>query len=837
MPPSALTIRRAAGARPRAWRLPLPSPTPVACAAALALWSPFFAGAVESDAESEAAPLRISSSLAAPVGGTDAKDLPIYFEADRLDGTPGLKTHASGNVRLKRGDLTMRADDITHTADSNMAEALGSVRISRRGDIFSGPALSLQLDTLEGEFTHPTYRFARTGAGGQAEKVEFLGNNKLRAIGATYSSCTPENTAEPSDLDWVLTTSDVYMDFETNEGRAKNAVIRFMGVPILAAPVLTFPLSDERKSGFLPPSFDIDNKSGFELSQPYYWNIAPNRDATITPTLSTRRGAGVEGEFRYLSDSDQGTIEVMALPNDQVAKRDRGMINAQHKGELVRAGSPSLTNYDWQWLRVSDDDYWKDFTRSRATLTPRLYGSHASIERQINTRAWGLGSSQTALYARVQSWQTLQDLDPAASPDARIISPYRREPQIGLRSRSTSDAGLVWNFETEVNRFGNEDSTRVTGDRLHALGTISRPFGDAGWNFTPKLSLNAASYSLDRNDASIGTKRSQSRVIPTASLDGGVVYERPINWFGGSQIQTLEPRVQYVYTPYKRQSDIPQFDSAIRDFNQYSIFSENAFTGVDRVSDANQLSLGVTTRILDADTGGEIMRLGMVQKVQFDDQRITADDGPVNTQRWSDLLLLGSTSVVPHWYFDSTAQYSARDSRIERSLLGIRYNPSDFRTISANYRYTRDSSEQLDVGWQWPIAGRSPAAEAVASALAQAAGVKPTPGSAAGCGGTWYSVGRLNYSLRDKRLSDALVGLEYDGGCWIARVVAERTSIGKTEAATRLMFQLELVGLSRLGSSPLRALKDNIPGYRLLREDTGLLTAPPVPPSAYVNDD
>lgn len=802
-----------------------------------AVQPPAQAPQAETDPEATlAAPLRISSSLAAPVGGTDAKDLPIYFEADRLDGTPGIKTHASGDVRLKRGDMLMRADEVTHTADINTAEALGHVRILKRGDIFSGPALTLQLDTLEGEFTNPTYRFARTGAGGQADKVEFLGNNKLRAIRATYSSCTPENTADPTDLDWVLTTSSVYMDFESNEGRAENAVIRFKGVPILAAPVLTFPLSDERKSGFLPPSFDVDSKSGFELSQPYYWNIAPNRDATITPTLSTRRGAGLQAEFRYLENSDQGSIQVMALPNDQVAGRDRGMVNAQHKGELTQAGSPSLTNYEFQWLRVSDDDYWKDFTRTRDTITPRLYDSHAGIERQINTRAWGLGASQTSLYARVQTWQTLQDLDPDAGADAKIISPYRREPQIGLRSRSTSDSGLIWNFETEVNRFGNEDSTRVTGDRVHALGTISRPFGDAGWNFTPKISLNAASYALDRNDASLGMKLNQSRIIPTTSLDGGLVYERPVGWFGRSLIQTLEPRVQYVYTPYKEQSGLPQFDSAIRDFNQYSIFSENAFTGVDRVSDANQLTLGVTTRILDAGNGGEIMRLGVVQKVQFADQRITADDGPPNTERWSDLLLLGSTSVIPHWYFDSTAQYSARDRRIERSLLGIRYNPSDFRTISANYRYTRDSSEQIDVGWQWPIAGRSPAAEAVAQALAQAAGVKPTSGGA-GCGGTWYSVGRLNYSLKDSRLSDALAGIEYDGGCWIARVVAARTSIGKAEAATRLMFQLELVGLSRLGSSPLRTLKDNIPGYRLLREDTGLLTAPPVPPSAYLNDE
>ncbi|HET6787117.1 MAG TPA: LPS assembly protein LptD, partial [Aquabacterium sp.] len=355
----------------------------------------------------------------------------------------------------------------------------------------------------------PTYRFARTGAGGQAERVEFLGPTKLRATGATYTSCTPENTAEP---DWVLSTRSVSMDFEANEGRAENAVVRFLGVPILAAPVLTFPLSEERKSGFLPPNFDIDNKSGFEFALPYYWNIAPNRDATLTPTFSSRRGLGMEAETRYLYSGDRGALRAVGLPHDQVADRQRGLLDFQHQGDLNRAGSPTLTTYDLRWRRVSDDDYWKDFPRNLPTLTPRLYDSHAGIERQINTRAWGLGASQTTMYARVQSWQTLQDLDPQADASARIISPYRREPQVGVRSRSLSESGWLWRFEGEFNRFTNEDRERVSGNRLHALAQIERPMGSTGWNLTPKLSVNAASYDLD-NPLSTGSNQ-VSRVIP-----------------------------------------------------------------------------------------------------------------------------------------------------------------------------------------------------------------------------------------------------------------------------------------------------------------------------------
>jgi LPS-assembly protein len=808
--------------------------THVACAAWLALLASSLA---HSEGKGTAAPnaangisltadpnLRMSSSLALPVAGPDNPALPVYFEADRIEGTPGERTKATGAVRLRRGDLTLRADEVTHTQADNLVQAQGQVRITRRGDVYSGPKLWLKLDTLQGEFTHPTYRFARTGAGGQAEQVIFEGPHKLTAKGATYTSCTPENTAS---ADWLLSTSSVSMDFERNEGRAENAVIRFKGVPILAAPVLTFPLSDERKSGFLPPSFDIDNKSGFEFAQPYYWNIAPNRDATLTPTLSTRRGLGLETEFRYLEPHDQGKLNLVVLPHDRLAGRERTLIDMTHQGNLNRADSPTLTNYSVKWQQVSDDNYWKDFPRGLPSMTPRLYDQHLSVERQINTRAWGLGASQTSLYANVQSWQALQDLDPQADPSTRLIAPYRRVPQVGLRSRSNSESGWQWNIEGEFNRFTNEDASRASGNRLHALAHVQRPFGDAGWTLTPALSVNAASYVLDVKDGQ--PLHTATRLIPTASLDAVATFERPIHWLGQDLIQTLEPHAQYVYTPYKAQSQLPLFDSAVRDFNQYSIFDANAFTGVDRVSDANQLTLGLSSRFINPRSGVESLRVGVVQKVQFADQRVTPDDGPPVTQRLSDLLLLASSTVLPNWTVDTTVQYSSQYSRAERSLVGVRYSPGPWRTVSANYRYTRGSSEQIDLGWQWPLSGRPPSLDnAPAPNMLAAAAMdgKVAPRSTNECGGTWYSVGRMSYSLKDGRVSDALLGVEYDGGCWIGRVVAERVSVGRADASTRLMFQLELVGLSRLGSSPLRALKDNIPGYRLLREESSLIAAP-----------
>lgn len=812
-------------------------------ASAVPAATPVSASAAASAAGSSSSvnnPLRFTFTLPAPQVNQRNGKLPLFFEADNLEGESGSRTRATGSVRLRQGDLVVRADELTHTQADNTARALGHVVIMRNGNIFSGPELTLKLDTLEGEFIRPHFWFARTRAGGDADLVEFLGENKLRAFKTTYSSCTPANTPDgtPGEPDWSLKTSSIYLDFDANEGKAESAVIWFKGVPILAAPTLTFPLNDARKSGWLPPSFDFDSKSGFEMSAPYYWNIAPDKDMTLAPTLSVRRGAGLDAEYRYLTPHDEGTLHVVGLPDDRVAMRPRGLLDYSDKGNLNDGNLLSQTNYELRWLRVSDDDYWKDFPHGLPSLTPRLYDSHANIERQLNSRNWGLGDSQTTLYGGVQSWQTLRDLDPLADPtQSGIDTPYRREPQLGVRTRSGNETGMIWGLQGEFNRFTNADPTKPIGNRLNATGELGRSFNFGGLNLTPKVALNAASYDLDQ--AMSNGSRSATRVLPTFSLDSGLTMERPVHVFDRDLTQTLEPRIQYVRTPYKDQSFLPLFDSAPRDFNQYAIYNENAFTGGDRISDANQVTVGVTSRLVDDMTGVEAMRLGIVQKLLLADQRINPDGPDPITQRLSDLLLLGSTSVIPKWSLDGTAQFNAQNHAMSRGLMGVRYSPGPWRTVGLAYRYTRDASEQVDLGWQWPLAGPVPSTaqvrdQAVADPM-NLTGRRPINGSA--CGGTWYSVGRMSYSMRDSRLTDALLGVEYDAGCWIGRVVAERVSVGRDQASTRLMFQLELAGLSRisLGTNPLRTLKDNIPGYQLLHDDS--VAAPTTGTTPYSTDD
>ncbi|MEP7300745.1 MAG: LPS-assembly protein LptD [Caldimonas sp.] len=733
--------------------------------------------------------LRSAPSLQPPPRGEVARTLPIILRARELRGRPDLDAEAIGDVEFRRGSVVIRADRLSYEQAEDLARATGNVVVSRDGNVFFGPELQLKVERFEGFFRSPTYRFARTGAGGKATLIEFIDDQRAAALDATYSSCTPEDGNEPV---WILKAGRIDIDNEINEGVAHDAVLRFYGVPILASPVLSFPLNDERKSGFLPPSVGLDSRSGFQAAIPYYWNIAPNRDATFTLSESLRRGVGLDSEFRYLEPGYVGEANLKVLPNDRSAGRSRYALRLAHEG-LLKDGVFAQAHV----LRVSDDDYWKDFPGELKTPTPRLLQTDLQLSRPFGD--W-------TSYARVQRWQVLQSADPTTRIDP---PPYERLPQIGARYAAPWRGGFDLAFEAEFNRFSNPDDNylapRRTGTRAHALGALSRPFYSPGWTLTPKFSFNAASYAVD--PALVDGRRNAARVIPTLSVDSAWTFERDTSFFGRAMRQTLEPRVFYVNTPFRQQDALPNFDAAEKDFNFDSIFTENAFSGVDRVSDAHHVTLGAVSRMLDPQTGVEAFRVGLAQGYRFRDERVTPDGVPL-TRRFSNVLVTASTSLVPNWQFDAETQFNPDNRRIARSLAGFRYSPGAFRTVNLNYRLARGLSEQVELGWQWPVYGRPRATD----------GSHRAEGGAA-CGGALYSVGRVNYSTRDSRLIDSILGLEYDAGCWIGRLVVERLSTGRSEATTRLLVQLELVGLSRLGSNPLRVLKDNIPGYQLLRDE------------------
>jgi LPS-assembly protein len=317
---------------------------------------------------------------------------------------------------------------------------------------------------------------------------------------------------------------------------------------------------------------------------------------------------------------------------------------------------------------------------------------------------------------------------------------------------------------------------------------------------TPKLQLHAATYQFDATLPN--GSRSADSVVPTFSLDSGLVFERDTTLFGAALVQTLEPRAFYVYTPYRNQSVLPNYDTGANDFNFATIFTENAFVGHDKISDNNLLTLGLTTRLLDAQTGAQIARFGLAQRLRLEDQNVTLNStiAPA-VAGLSDVMLGASVNVNDRWALDSTVQYNEKTAQSVRSTIGARYNPGNYRVINTAYRFQRDLSEQIDVSWQWPLSnlwGDSGQGE-----------------------GRYYSVGRLNYSLNERRLVDTLLGVEYDAGCWLGRVVLERVQTSTSTATERLMFQLEFVGFTRLGIDPRKTLTQNISRYQNLREPGG----------------
>lgn len=750
-----------------------------------------------------ATPKVSAQAVAGPSNKADERQLPLVLEADdEVRGRPDLEFSASGNVVLKRGRLTLRTDRLEYDNVADRVHAKGKVRIeTAAGDWFAGPELSLTLGRFEGWLLQPEYYFSRTQAGGRAQRIDFIDADRAQLTGADYTSCPRDGSGTPA---WLLSTDRVKLDFEASEGLAEGAVLRFLGVPILAVPVLSFPLNDDRKTGWLPPSINIDNKSGVELAVPWYWNIAPQRDATLTPVVYSRRGFALDSEWRYLEARHQGEVQWHAVPHDRTVGESRNALQWKQQGSAF-GDADSALRWSHQGLRASDDNYWKDFPRALRSLTPRLLPARADGERDFR-----LGAFATTAYARVQYWQVLQDPD----PQALIAAPYHRAPQVGWRGQGRPWAlGPEIAFEAEVNRFeltaNSAGPARPDGVRAHLLASASHTWRTPGAWLTPRLAFNAASY---RTDVPMSDgRRSASRAIPSMSLEGGMLFERQANWGERSLTQTLEPRILYLNTPFRAQDTLPLFDTAAKDFNTISVFSDNAFSGVDRVTDAHQVTAGVTTRLVDPRSGVEALRLGIAQRYLLRDQRITPDGVPL-TQRFSDLLLVGSVQLSSKWVFDAAVQYSPEINRTTRSVLSARYAPGSFRNLSATYRLTRGASEQLDLGWQWPL-------------------IKPANDGRSNCRGTLYGVGRINYSMKDSRITDSLAGLEYDAGCWIGRVVAERVSTGRAEATTRLLFQLELVGLSKLGSNPLAVLKDNIPGYTLLRDER---VDPPV--RNYVNE-
>ncbi|WP_407062976.1 LPS-assembly protein LptD [Comamonas sp.] len=758
------------------------------------------------DASMPALQLKSSTRLEEVIAPALRDQLPSYIKAEQITGQADINSVLEGGAELRRADTVIRADRVEYTVADDTVNAQGNVHINRGGNVYQGTALKLQVDAFQGDFTDATYQFLETQGHGNADRIEFIDRDNTIVYQATYTTCLRDDAASWTP-DWVIRAKRIELDRVEDVGVAYGGTLEFKGVPIIPVPAMSFPLSDKRKSGLLPPTIGIDSVSGVEYSQPYYWNIAPNRDATITPTLMSKRGVSLGTEFRYLEPTYSGALDTEFTPNDKLRDRDRWAYNWKHATSLATPiGGIGL---NWNLSRVSDDNYWRDFSRmpgnsdSFGQSNQRLLSSDGRL-------SWTSGKHNLSLYA--QKWQVLQDID------APIAPPFNRMPQLQWHYNTDAWATKGWdvNMMAETTRFEADTwdgrKHQDNGQRSYGLLQVSRPVLLSGGFVTPKVQLHTSNYQFE--DFSATRPRSKSFSIPTLSLDSGLVYERDTTLRGRGYTQTLEPRAFYTYTPYRDQSMVPLYDTALTDFNFGSIYSENSYTGRDRIADNHLLTIGVTSRYLKPEDGSEVARLGIAQRLRFEDQRVGLGYDALGKKGWSDILVGGGITWNSRWSTDGLVQYNRDTQRTARSSISTRYTPGPYKTLSAAYRFQREESlqianqgsEQVDFGWQWPLnAGRT-------NAFGEATG-----------GGRWYSVGRLNYSMYDKKLVDAIVGFEYDSCCWIGRVVVERMQNSRNDSNTRLLFQIEFVGLSRLslGADPLRSLQEFVPGYRPLRDHAG----------------
>jgi LPS-assembly protein len=704
---------------------------------------------------------------------TPKEALPLFIEADRLQGNQDRETEAAGGVRLRQGGHAVHADRLHYDKSSNEVEADGNVRMELGSDLIEGGRLQYNLQSDHGAMERPSFTLHKAGeiegqrqlfqevdVRGTAERILFEGPSQYRAQNARYTSCGP------GDDSWYLRAGDLAIDKDRDVGVAHDASIEFMGVPIFYSPYLSFSLHQGRKSGFITPHYGRTNTGGSEITVPYYWNIAPNLDYTFSPRMMTRRGVLANNDFRYLEPNYRGEVIGEILQRDEARDgAQRWAYNVRHNHTL-----PSGWNGMLNLQKVSDDTYFTDLSTQITSTSQVLLPQEGAVGRVGN---WAGGAGSYGLNLMAQRWQTLQP-----DPQVPVTPPYNRLPQLTLNAGRQE----MWHsdFDFYGQYVGFVHPTLVNGKRSLAYPSVSLPLQTPFAYVTPKLGVNVTSYSISQNTAGY---TNETRTLPVFSTDTGMVFERPTTFGGAPFLQTLEPRLYYVYIPYYDQSNIPVFDSGQQDINFTTIYSENQFSGWDRINDANQLTVGATSRFLGADNGAEFASIGLAQRYYFSTQRVTLPGVAPRTNNNSDLLAAISGNIGPRWSVNAGWQYSTDVSQTQKFNIGTRYQPKPGSVFNASYRETINTLQQTDISAQWPFFGG------------------------------WTGLLRWNYSLLENRTLESLVGTEYNANCWALRVVAHRFAVTTQQVSTTFFLQLELNGMSRIGSNPLEALRRNISGY------------------------
>jgi len=716
-----------------------------------------------------------------------------FISADAISGQSDEVTHAEGKVELQREDGLAFADKLIYRVLEDEIEASGNVRLIQDGAEVDGVYMKLRMADRDGHFDEARYQIKRelprdvrvknaideplpdlplrvSTVFGEATRVNFEGENQFRLENATYSTCRPEQK------DWYVKSEELKLDYDRSEGEAREATVYFKDTPILYTPYLSFPLNNKRESGLLLPTYASTTRTGLDLALPWYWNIAPNYDATITPRMMTKRGMQLGSELRYLDHYAETSLQLEYMTHDRLFRDRRYSYSWKYAQNL---GGGFSTRIDWN--RASDHEYFTDLS-SRVVQT-----AQRQLPRDFNLSYYGDGLSANLRTLRYQT------LNPSESDG--LEKPHAMLPQLAATYRKTLPFGLDVDAIGQFTRF--DHPTMEKGARTVLYPQLSLPFIQPGYYLTPKVGLYMSRYQLTRRD-SASLPKNLSLTLPIFSMDAGMTFERETSLLGNKWTQTLEPRLYYVRIPYKDQSRFPIFDTSLADFNFGQIFSENRFSGYDRMNNANQLTAAVSTRLIDQESGVEQGRLTIGQRTYFSDQKVgLPNEGKLSRNKTSNLLAAFSGKVWTRTYADMALEHDLKSGVTQRATVAVRYQPGYGQALSASYRYNRgikaavgatEPLKQIDFAGQWRLSNR------------------------------WYAVGRYNYSFDTSRLIEGIAGVEYHAGCWAARLVVQRLETTAGSPNTGIFFQLELNDFAQIGSNPIQLLRRGVPGYTKVNE-------------------
>ena len=687
--------------------------------------------------------------------GTDPDT--ITLEVGGVEAQLGDQPTASltGGIYLRQGNKLAGAESARYDPTSKTLFLEGGVKYEDPNTQVASSKGELSYDFGRIRFLGAQFAVQSNNAHGAADVIQIDRQGVLDLERVSYTTCPAGSN------DWLLEARDIDLDTIRGVGSAKGVKLRFQGVPIFYAPYLSFPVGDARKSGVLSPQIGSTNRSGTEFVLPYYWNIAPNYDATITPRYLSDRGLQLQTQFRYLTKQSSGRLDVEDLPNDNMFGESRTMMRLRHR-----------TNFDNDWrnrinfYQVSDNQYFEDLGGTLSSSSTTHLERNLIFEHYTDT---------ISLFGQFQDYQTLDD---AILPED---TPYRRVPQLLMNGVWPHEwLGTRLRFDGELVNF--QRATGVTGWRLNMVPEVALPISRPGWFITPAVSFDFTQYELQNTEP--GQRTSPSRALPIGSLDVGMVLERDMKNGGGHRIQTLEPRVLYVHVPYRDQGDLPVFDTITPDLNLVELFRKNRFLGVDRIADTDQVSVGITSRVIDGSTGRELLTATIGQTRYLSASGVTLPGEPLITNDTSDYVAEVHFSIHDNIKLDFGHQWGQEDRGTKWSQARLQYRPASNEVLNLSYRYRRDTLKQGDISWSWPLGSR------------------------------WNFVGRYNYSFRDEEALEQFFGIEYESCCWGLRLVTRRhlsTRDGTRESSVGL--QLILKGMSSVGTAADDMLERGILGY------------------------